>query len=309
MGKAGGRESHGRIDAGRPSPATHAREVPMTRSWRTLRVLILVMAAVLALGACGGGSTPAASSGSGGSAATAAPAATDAPAATTGSAESAAPGASGGIDLGGAAASLDNLDNYSFKIGMTSTGASEGMMGLVKPGGGITMEGTVVLKPAEAADVVMTLSDGTTDSRIGYRIIGDTAYTSFGDTWMSTPASDAENAIDAFKPEKMLSGYSNMPGLGKVGDEDKNGIPSTHYASTAEPGSGASDVFGLPGASWQTDIWVARDGGFIVSAVMVATGKTSAGEEGSFTVSVDVTAVNTPNVTIEKPKDVMEIPS
>jgi hypothetical protein len=47
----------------------------------------------------------------------------------------------------------------------------------------------------------------------------------------------------------------------------------------------------------------------VVSAVLTASGKTETGEAGSFTISVDVTAVNTPNVTIEPPKDVMEIPS
>ncbi len=245
----------------------------------------------------------------GGSGATAAPGATDAPAATDGAAATGAPAASGGINLGGAAASLDNLDNYSFKIVMKSEGAADGMMGLVKSGGSISMEGTVVLRPTEAADVVMTLSDGTSDSTIGYRIIGDTAYTSFGDTWMSTPADDAQNAVDSFKPDKMLSGYSSMEGLTKVGDEDKNGIASEHFNSTVEPGAGASSIFGLPDATWATDVWIAKAGGFVVSAVMTATGKTETGEAGSFTTSVDVTAVNSPDVKIEVPADVMEIPS
>ena len=278
----------------------------MTRSSRSLPVLVLMLIAVLALGACGGGSTPASSSGSG---ATAAPGATTAPAATTAAAASDVPAASGAVNLGGAASSLDNLDNYSFKIVMASEGASEGMMGLIKAGGSITMEGTVVMKPAQAADVTMTLSDGTTASKIGYRIIGNTAYTSFGDTWMSTPASDAENAIDAFKPDKMLSGYSSLAGLTKVGDEQKNGFATEHFSSTADPGAGASSIFGLPDATWKTDIWIAKDGGYVVSATMVATGKTATGEAGSFTISVDVTAVNSPNVKIEAPANVVELPS
>jgi hypothetical protein len=277
----------------------------MTRQSRTFPVLALVLFAVLALGACGG-STPAATSGPG---ATAAPGATDAPAATEGGTATDAPAASGGINLGGAAASLDDLDNYSFKIALMSEGAADGMMGLVKAGGSISMEGTVVMRPAEAADVVMTLSDGTDSTEIGYRIIGDTAYTSFGETWMATPADDAANAIDAFKPDKMLSGYSGLQGLNKVGDEDKNGIACEHYASTVDPGAGAGSVFGLPDATWQTDVWIAKEGGFVVSAVMTATGKTEAGEDGAFTVSVDVTAVNSPDVKIEAPKDAMEIPT
>ncbi len=280
----------------------------MIRPSRHMPVLVLMLIAALALGACGG-STATSSPGSG---ATAAPGATSAPDASQGTDATEAPAestAAGGIDLGSAAASLDNLDNYSFKIAMSSAGASEGMMGLIKAGGSITMAGTVVLKPAEAADVVMTLSDGTTSTDIGYRIIGDTAYTSFGDTWMSTPADDAQSTIDSFKPDKMLGGYSSLEGLNKVGDEDKNGIATEHYASTADPGAGASGVFGLPGATWQSDVWIAKDGKYVVSAVMVATGKTAAGDAGSFTIAVDVTAVNSPDVKIEAPKDVMELPS
>jgi hypothetical protein len=281
----------------------------MTRSSRTVGVPVLMLLAVLALGACGGGSTPAATAGSGATGATAAPGTTDAPAATDGAASTEAPAASGGIDIGGAAASLDDLDNYSFKIEMKSDGAADGMMGLVKAGGSISMAGTVVLRPTQAADVTMTLSDGTSSTEIGYKVIGDTAFTSFGGTWMSTPADDAEKAIDSFKPDKMLGSYSSMEGLTKVGDEDKNGMATEHWTSTVEPGAGASSIFGLPDATWQSDVWIAKEGGFVVSAVLTASGKTEAGEAGSFTISVDVTAVNTPNVTIEPPKDVMEIPS
>lgn len=272
----------------------------MTRTSRASAVPALLLTAALTLTGCGGGSTPTATPGSG---------ATTAPAATGEGPATGAPAASGGINLGGAAASLDDLDNYSFKMIIYSEGAADGMMGLVKAGGSITMEGTVVMRPAEAADVMMTLSDGKTATNIGYRIIGDTAYTSFGDTWMSTPAEDARKAIDSFKPDKMLSGFSDMEGLTKVGDEDKNGIATEHYNSSVEPGAGASSIFGLPDATWQTDVWVARQGGFVVSAVMTATGKTETGEAGSFTVAVDVTAVNSPDVMIEAPKDVMEVPT
>jgi hypothetical protein len=291
-----------------PVPAPKLPEGPMTTPSHPRSLPALLLCATLALAACGG-STPTSSPAAG---ATAAPRATSAPVSTTGAGATQAPGesaAGGGINLGGAAASLENLDNYSFKIAMASGGAAAGMMGLIKAGGSITMEGTVVLKPTQAADVVMTLSDGKAETEIGYRIIGDTAYTSFGGTWMSTPASDAEKAIDAYKPEKMLGSFSGMEGLEKVGEETKNGIACDHYTSTADPGAGASSLFGLPEATWQTDVWIATDGGFVVSAVMTATGKTDTGEAGSFTVSVDVTGVNTPNVTIEAPKDVIEIPS
>lgn len=271
----------------------------MTRSHGLTCASVLALAVSLVVAACGG-STSSAAPASGTAAA---------PGPTTGTGASTAPGASpgsGAIDIGAAAAGLDNLDNYSFRIAMQAGGGSDFMM--VPSGGSLTMEGDVLLKPSEAVDVTMTTSDGTNESEIGYRIIGDTAYISLGgDSWMAAPADDAENAIDSFKPDQMLGSYSSLEGLAKVGEEEKNGIATDHYASTADPGIG--DMFGLPGATWTSDVWIAKDGGFMVSALMVATGTNEAGEAGTFTMSVDVTGANTPGLTIEPPENVTELPS
>jgi hypothetical protein len=275
----------------------------MTRATRFLPMPALAIVAVLAVAACGGstattapapGSTagPAATSGAGG---------TTPPAGTT-----PAPEASGGIDISAAAAGLENLDNYSFRIEMKAEGGSEFMM--VPSGGSLVMEGDVILKPTQAVAVTMTTDDGAAENAIGYRIIGDTAYVNLGGgSWMAAPADDAENAVDAFKPAQMLGSYSSLEGLAKVGDEERNGIATEHWSSTADPGIG--DMFGLPGATWTSDVWIAKDAGFMVGAVMVASGKNEAGAEGTFTMSIDVTGANDPNLVIEPPEDVMELPS
>ena len=275
----------------------------MIRQRRTLPVPVLMLVAVLALAACGGGSTPAASSESG---ATPAVGSTTAPAATSDAAATEAPAAGGAVNLGDAAASLENLDNYSFKMVMKAEGGSKGMMGMVASGGSIVMEGALQLKPVEAADIKMTLSGGGQASEIGYRIIGDKAYMNLGgDSWMAAPAEDAASTIDSLKPDKMLKGYATSD-MSKVGEEDKNGIPSVHYQSTMDPGVGS--MLGLPTATWTIDTWLAKDGGFPVSALIVAEGKNEAGEAGTFSVSVDVTGVNDPNLKIEAPANVQAVP-
>jgi hypothetical protein len=278
----------------------------MIRPRRTISVPALMLVALLALAACGGGSTPAASSAPG---ATPAAGSTTAPAATSGGEATEAPAASsaeGGIDLGDAAASLENLDNYSFKMEMKAEGGSKGMMGMVASGGSIAMEGALQLKPVEAADITMTLGDGSQSTEIGYRIIGDKAYMNLGgDSWMAAPAEDAASTIDSLKPDKLLKGYATAD-MSRVGEEDKNGIPSVHYQSTADPGIGS--MLGLPTATWTIDTWIAKDGGFPVSALIVAEGKNEAGEAGSFSVSLDVTSINDPNLKIEAPAKVQEMP-
>jgi hypothetical protein len=279
----------------------------MIRQRRTPPVPVLMLVAVLALvalAACGGGSTPAASSEPG---ATPSAGSAAAPAATSDAAATEAPAAGGAVNLGDAAASLENLDNYSFKMEMKAEGGSKGMMGMVASGGSIVMEGALQLKPIQAADITMTLGDGSQSSKIGYRIIGDKAYMNLGgDSWMAAPADEAATTIDSLKPDKMLKGYATSD-MSKVGEEDKNGIPSVHYQSTKDPGVGS--MLGLPTATWTIDTWLAKDGGFPVSALIVAEGKNDAGEAGSFSVSVDVTSINDPNLKIEAPASVQEMPS
>jgi hypothetical protein len=280
----------------------------MIRHPRTLAVPVLMLVALLALAACGGSSAPAASSEPGATpaaGATAAPAATS-DAAATEAAATEAPAAGGAVNLGDAAASLETLDNYSFKIEMAAEGGSKGMMGMVASGGAIVMEGALQLKPVEAADITMTLGDGSQSTEIGYRIIGDKAYMNLGGTsWMAASADDAAAAIDSLKPDKLLKGYATAD-MGWVGEEDKNGIPSVHWRSTADPGIGG--MLGLPTATWTIDTWLAKEGGFPVSSSIVAEGKNDAGEAGKFSISVDVTGVNDPKLKIEAPANVQEMP-
>ena len=67
-------------------------------------------------------------------------------------------------------------------------------------------------------------------------------------------------------------------------------------------------MLGLPTATWTIDTWLAKDGGFPVSASIVAEGKNDAGEAGKFSISVDVTGINDPNLKIEAPANVQEMP-
>jgi len=53
---------------------------------------------------------------------------------------------------------------------------------------------------------------------------------------------------------------------------------------------------------------IAKDGGFPVSAAIVAESKNEAGEAGSFSMSVDVTSINDPDLKIEAPANVEAMP-
>ena len=278
----------------------------MTRPSRTFSALALLLTAILALGACGGGSTPAATSGTG---ATAAPGATDAPGATAAPGATDAPAATaagGEINLGGAISALADLENYAFRMEMKSTGSSEFM--LVPKGGSLVMEGAVILKPEDrmAADITMTTTeDGASPAVMAIRLVDGMSYVNLGgDQWMATPVEDMAKDMASYKPESMLGGFSSVSGLSAVGDETKNGIATTHYKG--EDSSGMASMFGLPDGTWVTEVWIAKDGGYVVSQLASVAAKSGA-DEGSFTMTIDLTRANDPTLTVEKPENVMDL--
>ena len=259
----------------------------MTRTrWTTVTVL----ATALLVAACGGGSSPTAAPGGTG------PAATTGVPATTGTAVTAAPASqgTGGTGIGGAVTALEDLASYKFAINM----AAEGTAGfsLVTAGGSMGIDGTVILKPDVAMDMTMSTKDASgNETAFGYRILGDKAYVSLGpDAWMETSAEDAGSTVDSFKPEKFMAGFGSLDGMEAVGDETRNGIASTHYKGEAPAAVGS--MFGLPTGTWTMEAWVAKEGGYLVSSALVGEAP-----DGKFTMSVDISDLDSPDNKVEAP--------
>jgi len=254
----------------------------MTRTrWTTVTVL----ATTLLVAACGGGGSS-----------TAAPGATGA-AATPGAAVTAAPASqdTGGTSIGGAVTALEDHSSYKFAIGMAAEGAAD-FMTLVAAGGSMTIAGTVIVEPEVAMDMTMTTKSAAgAETVLGTRIVDGKAYMSFGpDSWIETDAAGAKRTVDSFKPETFMAGFGSMDSMQPVGDEDKNGVPTTHYKGEAPASVGST--FGLPTGTWTIDQWVAKDGGYLVSSVLV--GESS---DGKFTMSLDISDIDSPDNKVEAP--------
>ena len=250
---------------------------------RTRRTIATALAATLLVAGCGGGSgatTAPASTG---------PAATTAPAATAGPSSQ----ASGGAGIGGAVTALGDLTSYKFAIGMAAEGSAS--FTLLSDGGSMTISGTVITQPA-AMDMAMTTTDKTgASATFAYKVVDGKAYVSMApDQWMETSAADAQSTIDSFKPEKFMSSFGSLDTLQVVGDETKNGVATTHYKGTAPAEMGA--LFGLPTGTWTMEAWVAKDGGFLVSSAL-----TGEATDGKFTMTMDVTDLNSPANTVVAP--------
>ncbi len=200
-------------------------------------------------------------------------------AATTAPIGSAAPvdaGGSAGIlplpsfDLSGLVASLEGVDSYKVDI---STGGSSQYLA------------TVVTKPVLSRDV--TLADGTR-----FVVIGDEAWSGTGDKLTPVEPGIATAMLGAFDPALLIGGFSKLGAAGGMADkgtEEKNGVQAHHFQIDS-----SSPIFALaslpPGAS--IDIWVAADGGYLVSMAVVGAGS-------DFT--INVTDVNDPANKVEKP--------
>lgn len=273
---------------------------------RRLRLPVAALLAVSLLGACGGGAAPAASSApAGGTEGSQAPAATAAAPAATGAGTGSSSGSTGGaINVGSAVGALADLSNYAFRIEMKSTGSSEFM--LVPKEGSLVMEGTVILKPDPAADITMTTTDNAASAGVmGIRIVdGNSCVNLGGKDWMCSPVEDIAKEMEAYKPESMLGSFASMAsGLSPKGDETKNGVATTHYSGEDASGSYLS-MFGLPSGTLTTDVWVAKDGGYVVSQQI-----TAKSNDGAFTMTMDLTKANDPSLKVEKPASLVELPS
>jgi hypothetical protein len=220
-------------------------------------LLLMIAAATLATAAC--------SSSTG----TASPAPSATGVATGPATTSQASSSGGGSVPGGAAANLANLTSYKFK--MTVAGGDFGQMlsllGVADATGAapVNVTGTVVTKPAKAADIHIASIhiveiDGYDYMDMGLGGFVKTQMTDKG--WADTisPATMFTSSIDASSSGNFL----------KVGSENKNGVDADHYQASSGAFDEQASILGITGATWSGDVWIAKDGGYPVSTAVIA---------------------------------------
>lgn len=240
---------------------------------RTIPTLAASLAVVLAVAACGGGSTPAPSSGASGAPSTEPSAEPSTGASAQPSAEPSSGGASAApsIDVGGAAAALEDIDSYRMKI---SSDAG-------------TFEALVIRKPEPAAREI-TITNGTDVTKM--IIIGEQAWLAEGDGgYTEVPAAMVGGLTGMFDP-LLLVGVAEGWGSGwaLVGTEEKNGVQARHLR--IDDSTIGAAIAGFP-AGAAVDIWVAEDG------YLVAWESTGLGAD----TTIDISNVNDPANKVEAP--------
>jgi len=82
-----------------------------------------------------------------------------------------------------------------------------------------------------------------------------------------------------------------------VGQEEKNGVAATHYHVTGADSPGVAEGLGQDGVM---DLWVADDGGYIVSMVVDGTIDVN-GTQTPMSWTMDISRINDESIEIEAP--------
>ncbi|HEY4753737.1 MAG TPA: LppX_LprAFG lipoprotein, partial [Candidatus Limnocylindrales bacterium] len=205
-------------------------------------------------------------------------------------------------------AALSGLNSYKLKFTLASQGATSGLAGM----GNVGMEGTVIAKPSPASDLRMTLggipvpgaSAPASGTALQVRLvqINGKTYMDLGSGKLIESTSEQLSSMaESLDPQKLLANVSgSLSQMQPVGDEQKDGVAITHYKADPQLLAAASAglaKLGLADATWNLDVWVAKDGGYPVAWVMQGTG--SNGSQMSIT--LDISDVNSPSNVVQGP--------
>jgi hypothetical protein len=202
--------------------------------------------------------------------------------------------------LGAAASAFANVRNYNYSMTLAG-GTFSSMLTMLPASSGVgdapfTVGGTIIVKPAEAADVRMV---GLHIVEIGGQDYLDMKGTGSFDQITITGTKLARR----FSPATVFSSVidpSTVGGYDRVGSDTKDGVPTDHYRATSDGLATIGSIAAITGATWMADIWIAQDGGYPVSMAMTGTvaGKVV------YEVVFDISNVNNPANTVTAPTNV-----
>jgi hypothetical protein len=205
-----------------------------------------------------------------------------------------------GSVLGGAAANLANLTSYKFK--MTVAGGDFGqtlsLLGVADATGAapVNVTGTIVTNPAKAdihvASFHIVEVDGYDYMDAGLGGFVKTQMTDKGWAVAVSPATMFTSAIGASTSGNFL----------KVDSGNKNGVNADHYQASSGAFDEQASILGISGATWSGDVWIAADGGYPVSAAVVAK---AADNSVAYEMTFDLSNVNDPANNVVAPTNVV----
>ncbi len=204
--------------------------------------------------------------------------------------------------LGAAERAFANVDSYRFTMTLAG-GTFNSMLSMLPTSSALgnapfTMGGTIMVKPAAAADISM----------VGLHIIeiGGHDYMDVGGSgnFDQIPITGTMLA-ERFSPATMFSKTidpTTVGGYDMVGSETRNGVQADHYQASAAGLARLGAIADISGATWSADVWIASDGGYPVGMAVVGE---AADKSIAYEVLFEVTNVDDPANTVAAPPNVM----
>jgi hypothetical protein len=212
------------------------------------------------------------------------------------------------IEPGGGGSLSVALNNFSkirsYRFSMTLAGGEfDSMLSALGAAGGagsgpFTISGTVTALPKKAADI--TVAGIRMIEADGYQYVDLTGSGTFYKT-----QSSGSSLAEAFSPASLLTDLvSSSAGsdLVSVGSETKNGVAADHYQATTTALAEFAASQGIIGATWSSDLWISKVGGYPVGLSIIAL---SGDQKVVYQVVFDVTNVNDPANKITAPTTVL----
>ena len=259
-----------------------------------------IVLALLVVAACGGSASPAPTAAPSAAPATGAPTAaptpepTEAPTAPPTGAPTPEPSeaATPPIDIGGLTGKTSELSAYQLDMKMSGFG------GL----GEIVLSQKYQTEPVKAQSFDMSVAGQETSIIV---IEGQGAWQKTGTTWVELPGDPATyTATFAQLAPDVLVAQMNLDQFGAAlflkAEESRNGVQALHYAIDASKFGSLPAAASIPPDA-KVDIWVAKDGEYLVAMEFSGTIATS-GVSSKVEMVFDVSRVNDPNLKITAPK-------
>ena len=202
-----------------------------------------------------------------------------------------------------AVAALADLDTYRFIDGVSGRSFVD-----LGEGGGFNIgsQGDLRQTGARSADLLVTSqivefdNSAAVSSTERLVVIGERGWTLRRDKKPEPfPAgSSLMRVVDIVLPqgtaERILLPFAG--GYERVGPEDHDGVPTTHYQATPAGRAAYAAVTHLRGP-WTIDLWIADDGGYLAAVVIQA----GPADQLTFFAQVALSDVNDPDIRIKKP--------
>jgi len=161
--------------------------------------------------------------------------------------------------ISGAVGSLETHDSWTFTADVVQTGQPDAFER--------TLSGTERRSPEQAVSATFSQPDEP-DQR--YIRIGDDIWYDAGvGTFTQTTAQDSPDVVTQYEPfylDNLAESATEQDyQFDPVGDETVNGIATQHYRlAQAERDRIVSNMLNITADQWAGDVWIAKDGGYLV---------------------------------------------